>query len=133
RGEGGQNLLDSYHTERHPLGKSVIGFTGVLTKVGTLQGGAQRPRNAVIRVVSGIRPATGTIASNVQGTSRAKGVQSYWPPSPDMPRSLRVNIFRTSLTLLEGSPSVAAIRAKTMSPLSLKNPVLSRKRAFPDD
>ena len=37
RGDGGEILLDSYHTERHPIAEGVIDFTGMLTKVGTLK------------------------------------------------------------------------------------------------
>jgi 2-polyprenyl-6-methoxyphenol hydroxylase-like FAD-dependent oxidoreductase len=68
RGEGGPTLLDSYNAERHPVGKSVIGFTSMLTKAGTLQGAARRVRDAVIRAVS-LTPATRTMAANVEETS----------------------------------------------------------------
>src|SRR6202008_3087288 len=60
RGEGGQTLLDSYNGERHPVGKSVIDFTSLLTKVGTLKGGARLVRDVVIQGASRIAPATRT-------------------------------------------------------------------------
>jgi 2-polyprenyl-6-methoxyphenol hydroxylase-like FAD-dependent oxidoreductase len=69
RGEGGQTLLDSYNAERHPIGKKVIGFTSMLTKAGTLKGGARRVRNVVIQAVSGVAPATRAMASNVEETN----------------------------------------------------------------
>ena len=54
RGDGGEGLLDSYQAERHPVAKGVIGFTGLLTNIGTLRGAAQAARNAVVRVIGNI-------------------------------------------------------------------------------
>lgn len=64
RGEGGQALLDSYHTERHPVAEKVIAFTSNLTKAGTLRGGARVVRNAILRVVGSI-PAVGEKMASV--------------------------------------------------------------------
>jgi len=69
RGEGGQTLLDSYNAERHPVGAGVIGFTSLLTKAGTLKGGARRVRDAVIQAASSIAPATRKMAGNVEETN----------------------------------------------------------------
>jgi 2-polyprenyl-6-methoxyphenol hydroxylase-like FAD-dependent oxidoreductase len=69
RGEGGQTLLDSYNAERHPVGKSVIDFTTLLTKVGTLKGGARLVRDVVIRAAGSIAPAARTMASNIEETN----------------------------------------------------------------
>jgi 2-polyprenyl-6-methoxyphenol hydroxylase-like FAD-dependent oxidoreductase len=69
RGEGGQTLLDSYNAERHPVGKSVIDFTSLLTKVGTFKGGARFVRDVVIRAAGSIAPAARKMASNVEETS----------------------------------------------------------------
>ena len=69
RGEAGQTLLDSYNAERHPVGKSVIDFTSLLTKVGTLKGGARLVRDILIQAASRIAPATRTMASNVEETN----------------------------------------------------------------
>jgi 2-polyprenyl-6-methoxyphenol hydroxylase-like FAD-dependent oxidoreductase len=69
RGEGGQTLLDSYHAERHPVGKGVIDFTRLLTKVGTLKGGARLVRDAVIGAAGSIPPAARKMASNVEETN----------------------------------------------------------------
>jgi 2-polyprenyl-6-methoxyphenol hydroxylase-like FAD-dependent oxidoreductase len=68
RGEGGPELLDSYNAERYPVGKSVINFTSLLTKVGTLKGGARLVRDAVIQA-AGLTPATRKMAANVEETS----------------------------------------------------------------
>ena len=69
RGDGGQTLLDSYHTERHPIAEGVIDFTGMLTKVGTLKGAARVLRNAVVRVVGNIGAVDRKMASVVEETT----------------------------------------------------------------
>ena len=69
RGEGGQKLLDSYNAERHPVGKSVINFTSLLTKVGTLEGGARLARDVIIQAAGSIAPATRKMASYVEETN----------------------------------------------------------------
>src|ERR1700743_241451 len=69
RGEGGQTLLDSYNAERHPVGKSVIGFTSLLTKAGTLNGGSWLVGHVVMRALSRITPATRLMAENVEETN----------------------------------------------------------------
>lgn len=51
-GQAGQALLDSYHAERHPVAKDVIEFSDRLSKAGTLTGGAQHVRNALLKLVS---------------------------------------------------------------------------------
>ncbi|MET3860821.1 2-polyprenyl-6-methoxyphenol hydroxylase-like FAD-dependent oxidoreductase [Dietzia sp. 2505] len=50
-GDGGQSLLDSYHTERHPIAKKVISFTSALTRAGTLRGPVRKVRNTAAAVV----------------------------------------------------------------------------------
>jgi 2-polyprenyl-6-methoxyphenol hydroxylase-like FAD-dependent oxidoreductase len=62
RGEGGQTLLDSYNAERHQVGKKVIDFTSLLTRVGTLRGGARLVRDVIIHAVGGIAPAARKMA-----------------------------------------------------------------------
>jgi 2-polyprenyl-6-methoxyphenol hydroxylase-like FAD-dependent oxidoreductase len=71
KGDAGDALLDSYHAERHPVGKAVIDFTSLLTKIGTLKGVARIARNAIVRVVGNIRPAVRMMASNVEETNIA--------------------------------------------------------------
>ncbi|WP_197373510.1 FAD-dependent monooxygenase [Mycolicibacterium baixiangningiae] len=64
RGDGGPALLDSYHAERHPVAEKVIGFSGFLTKAGTLSGGPRVVRNALMRVFGNI-PAVGNRMASV--------------------------------------------------------------------
>ena len=66
RGEGGQTLLDSYQTERHPIAENVIAFSSNLTKAGTLHGGARVVRNALLRVVGNIPAVGDKLASIVE-------------------------------------------------------------------
>ncbi len=88
RGEGGATLLDSYHAERHPIAASVIDFTGLLTKVGTLSGAAQLVRNAVVRVVGNIGAIDHKMAGIVEETTVAyKGSPAVLSSS-----SLRANV-----------------------------------------
>jgi 2-polyprenyl-6-methoxyphenol hydroxylase-like FAD-dependent oxidoreductase len=65
RGEGGQTLLDSYQDERHPVAHNVIRFSSLLTKVGTLSGGARTVRNAVMRAAGHVPPITHKMANNL--------------------------------------------------------------------
>ena len=51
-GKAGTALLDSYHTERHPIAEGVIEFTDRLSRAGTLSGPPQHVRNALLKVVS---------------------------------------------------------------------------------
>jgi 2-polyprenyl-6-methoxyphenol hydroxylase-like FAD-dependent oxidoreductase len=71
KGDAGDALLDSYHAERYPVGKAVIDFTSVLTKIGTLKGVARIARNAIVRVVGNIPPAVRLMARNVEETNIA--------------------------------------------------------------
>jgi hypothetical protein len=71
KGDAGDALLDSYHAERHPVGKSVIGFTSALTRIGTLNGFARIARNAIARVVGKYPTAVRMMASHVEETNVA--------------------------------------------------------------
>lgn len=75
-GEGGETLLESYHAERHPIAEEVISFTGLLTKVGTLQGAARVVRNTIAGVAGKSSFVTGKIADNVAEVTIA------YPDSP---------------------------------------------------
>jgi 2-polyprenyl-6-methoxyphenol hydroxylase-like FAD-dependent oxidoreductase len=68
-GDAGDSLLDSYDAERHPIGKQVIDFTTMLTKVGTLTGPARVARNAVVRVIGRVPPAVRVMARNITETN----------------------------------------------------------------
>jgi hypothetical protein len=68
-GDAGDSLLDSYDAERHPIGKQVIDFTSMLTKVGTLTGPARVARNAVVGVIGHVPPAVRVMARNITETN----------------------------------------------------------------
>ncbi len=65
-GDGGQVLLDSYHAERHPVAEAVIAFSGNLTRAGTVRGGAQVVRNAIVRVLANVPAVSAKMASVVE-------------------------------------------------------------------
>jgi 2-polyprenyl-6-methoxyphenol hydroxylase-like FAD-dependent oxidoreductase len=71
KGDAGNALLDSYHAERHPIGKQVIDFTSTLTKLGTLKGPVRLLRDAIVRVVGHLPPAVRVMASNIAETNIA--------------------------------------------------------------
>ena len=98
KGDAGDALLDSYHAERHPVGKRVIDFTSTLTKVGTLSGVPQRIATGDAEGVA--RPAPRcAMASNITETNIA---YKDSPPScyaaRGTPKSLQASMFRTSTT-----------------------------------
>jgi 2-polyprenyl-6-methoxyphenol hydroxylase-like FAD-dependent oxidoreductase len=66
RGDAGDTLLDSYEAERLPVAQSVISFTNLLTKVGTLSGMPRRIRNVAIRMVSHVPAARRAMAERAE-------------------------------------------------------------------
>ncbi|AQA01828.1 hypothetical protein BVC93_04540 [Mycobacterium sp. MS1601] len=60
--EAGSALLDSYHTERHPVAAEVITMTERLSRGGTLSGPGQHVRNTVLRAVSHVKPLPRAVA-----------------------------------------------------------------------
>jgi 2-polyprenyl-6-methoxyphenol hydroxylase-like FAD-dependent oxidoreductase len=79
-GRAGDTLLDSYHTERHPVARKVINLTDKMTKVGTLHGGAGVVRNAIMRALDDIGAGPKTLANVLE-----EGNVAY----PDSPVVLR--------------------------------------------
>jgi 2-polyprenyl-6-methoxyphenol hydroxylase-like FAD-dependent oxidoreductase len=66
-GTGGQQLLDSYHTERHPVAAKVIEFTTRLTQLGTLHNElAIKLRNELMHAASGLAPVRHALADQVE-------------------------------------------------------------------
>jgi 2-polyprenyl-6-methoxyphenol hydroxylase-like FAD-dependent oxidoreductase len=63
RGRARPELLDSYHLERHPIGKHVLGQTDFATRVGTLKGLLAPVRNHVARFVTSFEPVRRRIMS----------------------------------------------------------------------
>jgi 2-polyprenyl-6-methoxyphenol hydroxylase-like FAD-dependent oxidoreductase len=75
KGQAGEGLLDSYQAERHPVAESMIEFTDRLSKAGTLTGGPQRVRNAMLKLISHVDAApramarlTAEVTVNYQGS-----------------------------------------------------------------
>ncbi|MCW2520495.1 MAG: hypothetical protein JWR46_3114 [Mycobacterium sp.] len=75
-GEGADVLLNSYHAERHPIGKQVVAFTSTLTKLATLQGIARPLRDMLVRAVGHLPAVVRLMASNIAETNIA------YPNSP---------------------------------------------------
>jgi 2-polyprenyl-6-methoxyphenol hydroxylase-like FAD-dependent oxidoreductase len=66
-GTGGQQLLDSYHAERHPVAAKVIEFTTRLTQVGTLRHElAIKLRNELVHAAVGLAPIRHAIADQTE-------------------------------------------------------------------
>jgi len=66
-GHGGQQLLDSYHAERHPVGANVIKFTTFLTKIATIGGDLRtKLRNEMAYAAFGIPPIRDTAARQTE-------------------------------------------------------------------
>jgi hypothetical protein len=66
-GRAGDELLDSYHAERHPVGAKVIEFTTRLTRLGTLDGPLRTAlRNGLIHAALGIGPVRDAMASQAE-------------------------------------------------------------------
>jgi hypothetical protein len=62
RGAAPDALLDSYHHERHTIGRHVLAQTDRATRFGMMQGLAATIRNQLVRVVSGFDPLRRRIA-----------------------------------------------------------------------
>ena len=69
-GRAGDDLLDSYHAERHPVGARVIRFTTRLLRMGTLESGLARTlRNEVVHAATGLAPVRQAIADQTGETA----------------------------------------------------------------
>lgn len=67
RGHGGSQLLDTYQTERHPVGAKVIAFTSRLTTMGTMAGDVRtRLRDEIIHAALGIPPIRDAMVSKTE-------------------------------------------------------------------
>lgn len=66
RGDARDRLLDSYHDERHAVGRSVLRGTDVATRVGTLKAPAARAmRDQVARMLTGLEVIQHRVAREV--------------------------------------------------------------------
>ena len=69
RGEGGEGLLDSYDTERHPIAARMLKLTTRLTKVGTIDNDAARwLRNDALHAASALSPIRHALANQIDET-----------------------------------------------------------------
>jgi len=76
-GWGGADLLDSYHAERHPVGRQVLRSSGLLVRLALVRPRWVRAaRNTVSRVLLGIPPVSERIAETISGI----GVRYPAPP-----------------------------------------------------
>jgi 2-polyprenyl-6-methoxyphenol hydroxylase-like FAD-dependent oxidoreductase len=66
QGWGGEPLLDSYHAERHPVGRRVLRTSGLLVRLALVRSRAARAvRNAATRAVLGVPPISERIAETI--------------------------------------------------------------------
>lgn len=67
RGEASEELLDSYHDERHPVAADVIKFTTALTKAGTLSSPfARQARNLLMKAALKMPLARHSMANEIE-------------------------------------------------------------------
>jgi 2-polyprenyl-6-methoxyphenol hydroxylase-like FAD-dependent oxidoreductase len=67
-GWGGEELLDSYHAERHPVGRQVLRSSGLLVRLALIRPRwARAIRNTVSRGLLGIPPISKRIAETISG------------------------------------------------------------------
>lgn len=68
QGWGGEWLLDSYHAERHPIGRQVVRSSGAILRLMTIRmQWGKAARNAIGQVLTGIRPVVARAAATVSG------------------------------------------------------------------
>ncbi|HET6293605.1 MAG TPA: FAD-dependent monooxygenase [Kribbella sp.] len=65
RGLAEPQLLDSYHTERHPIGAEVVRLTTAMATGMTLSGALAGGRNAAMKAISHISPLRHTLAQTL--------------------------------------------------------------------
>ena len=68
QGWGGDRLLDSYHTERHPVGRQVLRSSGALIRLALIGPGWGRAARTVLgQILMGIPPITDRVAGMISG------------------------------------------------------------------
>src|SRR6185503_9516567 len=86
-GWGGDDLLDTYHAERHPVGRRVLRISGLLVRLALIRPRWGRAvRNAVVTAVLGIPPVSARIAGSIS----AIGLRYPAPPGADRRVGTRV-------------------------------------------
>jgi hypothetical protein len=68
RGWGDERLLDSYHAERHPIGRQVVRSSGAILRLMMIRSWwGKAARNAIGQVLLGIPPIAARVAATVSG------------------------------------------------------------------
>ncbi len=102
-GWGGEELLDSYNSERHPVGRQVLRSSGLLVRLALVQHRwARTARNTVSAALLGIPPIATRIADTISGI----GVRYPAPPGSDP----RVGTRASNLELQDGRTLADALR-----------------------
>ena len=102
-GWGGDDLLDTYHAERHPVGRRVLRISGLLVRLALIRPRWGRAvRNAVVTAVLGIPPVSARIAGSIS----AIGLRYPAPPGADR----RVGTRVPDLALADGRTLFEALR-----------------------
>ncbi|HEY7272154.1 MAG TPA: FAD-dependent monooxygenase [Actinoplanes sp.] len=102
-GWGSEDLLDSYHAERHPVGRQVLRSSGLLVRLALIQPRWGRAaRNAITAAVLGIAP----ISARIAGSLSAIGVRYPAPPHADS----RVGTRVPDVELRDGRTLAEALR-----------------------
>jgi 2-polyprenyl-6-methoxyphenol hydroxylase-like FAD-dependent oxidoreductase len=102
-GWGGEDLLDSYNAERHPVGRQVLRSSGVLVRLALVEHGwARAARNIITATLLSV-PA---ISRRIAGSISAIGVRYPAPPGSDP----RVGTRAPDIELRDGRTLAEALR-----------------------
>ena len=102
-GWGGEALLDSYHAERHPVGRQVLRSSGLLVRLALIRPRWGRAvRNVVVSALLGIPPISAKAASVIS----AVGLRYPAPPGSDP----RVGTRVPDIALRDGRTLADALR-----------------------
>ena len=102
-GWGGEELLDSYHAERHPVGRQVLRSSGLLVRLALIRPRWGRAaRNVVATALLGIPP----ISAKAAGSISAIGLRYPAPPGSDP----RVGTRVPDVALRDGRTLADALR-----------------------
>jgi len=102
-GWAGEELLDSYNAERHPVGRQVLRSSGLLVRLALVQDRwARATRNLITAAVLSTPPISRRIADSISGV----GVRYPAPPGSDP----RVGTRAADIELRDGRTLADALR-----------------------
>ncbi|HUJ58441.1 MAG TPA: FAD-dependent monooxygenase [Kofleriaceae bacterium] len=111
RGRGRPALLDSYHAERHAIGRRVLAQTDLATRLGLARGLAASIRNQVARFVTSFEPVRSKLARD------AAELTVGYPQSPIVGEHVRsILVARLGSAEAAESPTLASHRAFAAGP-----------------